>query len=319
MRYVQTLHEGDEIQEIYLCKQVRYLETKTGKEYVSLILSDRTGDLDGKIWDMNPGIGDFDAKDYVRVTGKVTSFNNTLQLNIRRLQRCVEGEYVMSDYVPTTDKDIDAMYRELMGYLQKVQQPHLKALIEEFFVRDEKFIADFKRSSAAKGVHHAFVGGLLEHTLSVTENCAFFAKKYPVLQYDLVVAAAAFHDIGKVRELSDFPENDYTEDGNLIGHIVIGAEMVNEKIKEMPDFPPVLASELRHCILAHHGELEYGSPKKPQIAEALALHFSDNLDAKMETFKELFASAENSAETKSDWLGFQRLFESNVRRTTLDQ
>ena len=128
-----------------------------------------------------------------------------------------------------------------------------------------------------------------------------------------------FHDIGKVRELSDFPENDYTEDGNLIGHIVIGAEMVNEKIKEMPDFPPVLASELRHCILAHHGELEYGSPKKPQIAEAMALHFSDNLDAKMETLKELFAGAENGAEVKSDWLGFQRLFESNVRRTTLEQ
>ncbi len=319
MKYIQTLHEGDDIQEIYLCKQVRYLETKTGKEYVSLILTDRTGDLDAKIWDSNPGIGEFDAKDYIRVTGKVTSFNSLLQLNIRRVQRCSEGEYDPADYVPTTGGDIDQMFHTLLGFISRMEQPHLKALLEEFFVKDESFIRAFKKSSAAKGVHHAFMGGLLEHTLSVTENCAFFAKKYPLLQEDLLIAAALCHDIGKTRELSEFPENDYTDDGNLIGHIVLGAEMVSEKIKEIPDFPPTLASQLRHCILAHHGELEYGSPKKPALAEAVALNFADNIDAKMETMKELFAAAENSnSETKSDWLGYQRLFESNVRKTTME-
>lgn len=318
MKYIQTLREGDEVQEIYLCKQVRYLETKTGKEYVSLILADRTGDLDAKIWDSNPGIGEFDTKDYLRVTGKITSFNGTLQLSIRRLQRCSENEYDPADYVPTTTRNIDEMFHELMGYIKRVAQPHLRALLEEIFVRDEEFVKAFKKSSAAKGVHHAFVGGLLEHTLNVAEDCAFFAKKYTMLQGDLLVTAALCHDIGKVRELSAFPENDYTEDGNLIGHIVLGAEMIKEKVNEIPDFPPTLANELRHCILAHHGELEYGSPKKPAIAEAIALHYADNLDAKMETLKEIIQTAENgAAETNSDWLGYQRLFETNMRKTTI--
>ena len=160
-------------------------------------------------------------------------------------------------------------------------------------------------------MHHGFVGGLLEHTLSVTELCDFYCSHYPILKRDLLIAAALFHDIGKTRELSEFPENDYTDDGQLLGHIMIGVERIGERIREIPGFPAKLASELKHCILAHHGEYEYGSPKKPAIIEALALNFADNTDAKLEIMTELLDGADTM-----EWLGFNRLMDSNVRRTS---
>ncbi len=317
MRQIQLLREGDDIQEIYLCKQIRFMETKNGKEYISLTLADKTGEIDGKVWELGPGIDDCENGDFIRVTGKVTLFNNAPQLNIRRIQKCREGEYNLSDYIPSSRYDIEAMYKTILQYVDKVEEPHLHAMLEEFFVKDEEFIKKFKASSAAKGVHHAFAGGLLEHTISVTHTCAFFSKKYEMLNHDLIVTAALLHDMGKVRELSLFPENDYTEDGNLLGHIVMGVTMLNEKLPNIPGFPPILFSELCHCILAHHGELEYGSPKKPELAEAVALNFADNIDAKMETLRELFESAPLGSD-KSGWMGYQKLFESNIRRTVVD-
>ena len=167
------------------------------------------------------------------------------------------------------------------------------------------------KHSAAKTVHHGFIGGLLEHTLGVARICNFMAATYPVLKRDLLITAAILHDVGKTREIAAFPKNDYTDEGQLLGHIVIGAQMVSELADQIPDFPPVLKNELIHCILAHHGEYEYGSPKKPAIAEALALNLADNMDAKMESFTEIF---EGDATLRS-WLGFNRLFDSNIRRT----
>jgi 3'-5' exoribonuclease len=179
-------------------------------------------------------------------------------------------------------------------------------------VEDPKFAKAFQFHSAAKSVHHGFVGGLLEHTLSVTKMCDYFAKAYPTLNRDLLLTAAMFHDIGKTVELSTFPENDYTDDGQLLGHIIIGTEMVGERIRTIPGFPDRLAAELKHCILAHHGELEYGSPKKPALIEAMALNFADNADAKLETMIEAIRGAgENQG-----WLGYNRLLETNIRRTS---
>jgi 3'-5' exoribonuclease len=163
-------------------------------------------------------------------------------------------------------------------------------------------------------VHHAFVGGLLEHTLSVTKNCIFFAAQYPALDRDLLVTAAICHDIGKTKELSPYPDNDYTDEGGLLGHIVMGTEMIGEKVKAIEGFPPVLENELKHCILAHHGEYEFGSPKKPALIEAVALNFADDLDAKMETFTELLGKSQNPKE----WQGFNRLLDSNIRGTRLE-
>lgn len=204
------------------------------------------------------------------------------------------------------------MYEELLAFIKSVKNPYLNRLLSSFFVDDAAFAKAFQFHSAAKTVHHGFVGGLLEHTLSVTKLCDYYAGYYKELNRDLLITAAIFHDIGKTKELSRFPENDYTDDGQLLGHIIIGTEMVSERMKEIEGFPASIAVELKHCILAHHGELEYGSPKKPALLEALALNFADNTDAKMETMIEaLNAGGENKG-----WLGFNRLLESNIRRTT---
>ena len=267
MKYISTLREGERINEIFLCKSKQPAMTKSGKPYDNVILQDKTGTLDAKIWDVGSvGIEEFDAMDYIAITGDITSFQGNLQCSIKRARKVNEGEYDPADYLPVSDKDV------------------------------------------------GFVGGLLEHTLGVTKNCDYFAKMYPVLNRDLLLTAAIFHDIGKLKELSTFPENDYTDAGQLLGHIMIGAEWVGDAIKSIDGFPVVLANELKHCILAHHGELEFGSPKKPALVEALALSFADNIDAKMETFRELLV---NVPENDTKWQGYNRFMETNFRRTSV--
>ena len=316
MRYIETLKEGVRIADIYLCKQKNTALTKTGKPYENLILQDKTGTIDGKIWDMNSqGIDDFSGLDYVDVVADVTSFQGALQLNVKRIRKVREGEYDPGDYLPVSEFSIEDMYQELLGYIQSVENTYLNQLLEYFFVKDEEFIKKFKGHSAAKMVHHGFVGGLLEHTVSVTRLSNFFADMYPMLNRNLLLTAAMCHDIGKMYELSPMPENDYTDAGNLLGHLVMGSEMIGEAARTIEGFPKDLELELKHCILAHHGELAYGSPKKPALAEAFALNFADNLDAKMETLKEML---NGSVDPMSKWLGYNRLFESNIRRTTVD-
>lgn len=221
----------------------------------------------------------------------MTVFQNSNQLNIKRIRKADEGEFVPGDYLPVSSKNIGLMYEEFLGFIRTIKNPHLRKLSESFFVEDAAFAKAFQFHSAAKSVHHGFVGGLLEHTLSVVKLCDYYAGYYPYINRDLLLTAAMFHDIGKTRELSTFPENDYTDDGQLLGHIIIGTEMVGERIRSMEGFPEKTASELKHCILAHHGELEYGSPKKPALIEALALNFADNTDAKMETMIEVLKGA----------------------------
>lgn len=312
MRYINGLHEGETIRNVYLCKGKRSAETRNGKPYDNLLLQDKTGILDGKVWDPNSqGIADYDEKDFIEVYGDVISYNGNLQINIKQIRRAEEGEYDPADYMPTTEKNVESMYEELLAYIRQIRSPYLKAVLEYYFVKDEEFIGRFKRHSAAKTVHHSFSGGLLEHTMSVVHLCEYFAGAYPILNWDLLLTAAICHDIGKTKELSSFPDNDYTDEGQLIGHIVIGVEMINEALRTIPDFPEKLANELKHCIIAHHGELEYGSPKKPALAEALALNLADNADAKMQSLTEIF-----KGKTGMEWLGFNRLFESNLRRTS---
>ncbi len=311
MKYIQELKEGDRVSEVYLCKHKTSAVTKNGKPYDTAILQDKTGTIDGKIWDPHDaGIDEFDALDYIQINGDVTSFNGALQVNIKRARKCREGEYDPDEYLPVSKRNREEMYEELKSYIASVKEEHLNKLLNMIFIEDAVFAKRFTYASAAKSVHHGFVGGLIEHTLSVTVMCDFFAKRYPRLNRDLLVSAALLHDIGKVTEIDPFPVNDYSDDGNLIGHIVMGSEIVGEKAKSIEGFPHVLLSELKHCILAHHGELEYGSPKKPALMEALALHFADNIDAKMETFTEIFDST-----TENGWLGFNKMLESNIRKT----
>lgn len=313
MKYITSLREGERINEIYLCKSKQTAMTKAGKPYDNVILQDKTGTIDAKIWDPGSvGIDEFEAMDYVAVTGDITCYQGNLQMSIKRARKAREGEYTPKDYLPATDKDVEKMYAELLGYIDSVKNTYLNKLLHSFF-DDSTFAKEFKSHSAAKTVHHGFVGGLLEHTVSVTRNCDYFAQNYPFLNRDLLLSAAMFHDVGKLKELSTFPENDYTDIGQLLGHIMIGAEWVGEKIRTINGFPPVLENELKHCILAHHGELEYGSPKKPALVEALALSFADNLDAKMETMREILC---NVADNNLAWQGYNRLLESNVRKTS---
>ena len=278
-----------------------------------LLLQDKTGTLDGKVWDPNSqGIADYDEKDFIEVYGEIIQYNGNLQMNIKQIRKAQEGEYNPADYMPTTEKSVDRMYEELLAYIRQISNSYLKQVLEYYFVNDTEFIKSFKEHSAAKTVHHGFAGGLLEHTLSVLHLCEYFAGAYSILNRDLLYTAAICHDIGKTKELSAFPDNDYTDEGQLIGHIVIGIEMLNDAIRSIPDFPEKLANELKHCVIAHHGELEYGSPKKPALAEALALNLADNADAKMQTLTEIF-----KGKTGTDWLGYNRLFESNLRKTSI--
>lgn len=312
MKYIRDLKEGDIIRnEIYLCKSKQILTGKSGKNYVSLILQDKTGTVDAKIWDFSNEIEQYDVMDFVHIDARVTSYQDTLQLNVSRIYKGQEGEYYPEDYFPVTEKNIDEMYNELMLKVSSIRDDNLKALAEHYFIQDKEFISRFKLHSAAKSVHHSFVGGLLEHTLSVIRMCDFMASSYPVINRDLLITAALFHDIGKLEELSAFPANDYTNEGQLLGHIFIGANILSAYISKQPRFPKSLAKELLHCILAHHGELEYGSPKKPATIEAMALHFADNADAKLQTMTELL----KNTDPKLEWMGYQRMFESNIKRS----
>ena len=315
MHYIETLREGERVNEIYLCKNKQSALTKAGKPYEALILQDKTGTLDAKIWEPGSvGIDDFDRFDYINVVGDITSFQGALQLNVKRVRKAAEGEYEPKEYLPVSEYNVDEMYEQLLGYIKQMKNPYLKKLAGSFFIEDADFAKRFKFHSAAKSVHHGFAGGLLEHTLSVTKLSAYFADNYKILNKDLLVCAAMFHDIGKLEELSTFPENDYTDEGQLLGHIMIGAMEIAERIKTIDGFPEKLAHEMEHCILAHHGELEYGSPKKPALPEAVALSYADNIDAKMETMRELLA---NVPEGDTQWQGFNRLFESNIRRSSI--
>lgn len=314
MKYIDKLKDGMHVSDVYLCRQKTIALTKTGKEYGNILLQDKTGQIESKIWDLhNPGIRDFDAMDYVYVEGNVTVFNNANQLNIQRIQKAPEGSYDQADYFPISSKNIDDMYKELRDLIASVKNLYLKQLLMSFFIDDKAFARRFKSHSAAKSVHHGFIGGLLEHTLSVAQLCSMIAGHYPFIDRDLLITGALLHDIGKTSELSPFPQNDYTDEGQLLGHIIIGARMAEEHIASIDGFPERLRNELIHMILSHHGELEYGSPKKPALIEAMVLSLADNMDAKVETMYEALST--KVPQNDSGFIGFNKLIDSNLRRT----
>ncbi|MDE7252401.1 MAG: HD domain-containing protein [Acetatifactor sp.] len=312
MRYIKEMKDGDAISGIYLCRHKQAAVTRNGKNYENVILQDKTGSIDAKVWEPNSqGIGEYDVLDYIDICGDVSSYQGMLQISIKRIRVCQEGEYNPADYLPVSSKDIDVMYQELLGLIRSIRTDCYRELLESLFVKDADFVKAFCNSSAAKTVHHGFIGGLLEHTLSVTKLCDYYCGAYPILNRDLLLTAAVCHDIGKTREISPFPGNDYTDDGQLLGHIVMGSQMVAERAAAIPGFPHTQLTQLQHCILAHHGKYEFGSPKIPALMEALALNYADDTDAKLETFKEILENNQGN----NGWFGYNRLFESNLRAT----
>ena len=311
MKYIEELREGENITEHYLCKQKKLMKSKAGKNYISLRLYDKTGIVDGKIWEVNSLIQDFNEGDFIKIDAYVTSYNGDLQLNIRRLRQSSPGEYNPGDFIPTTKYDIDSMFDELKALIDTVKIPYFRELLKNVFINNKSLSEEFRVHSAAKSMHHSCMGGLLEHTLSVTRICIKLAEHYSDenINRDLLVTAAMLHDVCKIYELSPFPDNDYTDRGQLLGHIVMCSELVTKEAEKIKDFPSEALLILKHCILSHHGEFEFGSPKLPSILEAFILHMADDLDAKVN----MFVGMAEKASGKGPWMGYNHMLGRNIR------
>lgn len=283
---------------VYCVKKVAGTSSK-GDNYFSLTLQDASGQLNAKVWDITT-VDAFESKDFINVTGKVQSFLDAPQLNITSAYRTDPATVKIEDFCPKAPRSVDEMWTEFMEIVNSVKNEYLNKLLHAFF-DNEKIASRFKENSAAKTVHHAYVGGLLDHSLSVAKICITLADNYPALNRDLLITVAVLHDIGKIKEIAAFPNNDYTDEGNLLGHIYMGAEMVDIQVRKIEGFPKILANEVKHCILAHHGVLEYGSPKVPALIEATALSFADDTDAKLRRFSDILADASDEWSEKSDF------------------
>lgn len=312
MRYIKDFQEGESITGYYFCKQKQLMKSRAGKNYMSLRLQDKTGTIDAKVWELNNDIQSFEESDFIKIDAVALIYQSETQLNVRKIRKGREGEYNPADYVPCTDKDINIMYNEIIECIKTINNPYIKKLLEAFFIEDEEIVKSFESHSAAKNLHHSYMGGLLEHTLSVVKLCEFMGNNYGANR-DILIATAMLHDIGKIKELSEFPNNDYTDDGQLIGHIVIGTEMITEKINQIENFPKQLSSIIKHSILAHHGEYEYGSPKRPKTVEAFILHCADNTDAKVKIYQE----AIEADTTQGSWVGYNKIMGHNIRKTEI--
>jgi len=311
MRYIEDFKENEHVIEHYLCKQKQSLKTRSGKTYYSLRLMDKTGTIDAKVWELTNDVQNFDEGDMIKIDGLIVTYQNDLQLKINKLRRSREGEYIAGNYIPMTEKDIDGLYAEVAQIIKSINHPQIRLLLENILVNDTWRAEAFKGRSAAKHMHHAYMGGLLEHTLSVAQICDFMSGRYKHLNRDILMASALLHDIGKIYELSEMPINDYTDDGQMLGHIVIGSEMVAVEAANIPGFPHELASMIKHSIIAHHGEYEYGSPKLPCTAEAILLHYADNMDAKLKTFEENL----DNDKTPGPWTGYNKALNRYLRRS----
>lgn len=272
---------------LVLAKDVR--QKKSGEPYLSLTLADRTGDIDAKMWDNVDKVLDaFDRDDFVRVKGMAQIYQNRLQFTVHTLAPVPASDVDLADYFPASARDPEEMFAELRGHIESVANPHLRALLEAL-MNDTDIARKFKRAPAAKTIHHAWLGGLLEHVLSLCKLVKLVAPHYPHLDADLVLTGAIIHDLGKIEELTYDRAFGYSDDGQLLGHILMGLRLIDDKVRQLPDFPPKLKTLVDHMVLSHHGELEFGSPKVPLLGEALLLHHLDNMDSKIECMRNAVA------------------------------
>lgn len=304
--FIKDIRAGSRIEENFLVTAKNMAFSQKGSPYLIVRLRDKTGEIEGRVWDNAAEIEKkFRKGDVVRVSCRAVSFKNVVQLSITDVSPMERIEVEPSDYLPVSKFEIGRMFSELLAIIETVESPPLKELLRSF-MSDDNTSELFKKAPAAKGLHHFYVGGLLEHTLSVTKLIDKTAGHYPDVNRDLLIAGAIIHDIGKTKELTCDGIIEYTDEGRLIGHIVIGLEMLDSHIASIEGFPAQLAVELRHLVLSHHGMLEFGSPKRPKTIEAVILHQVDDLDAKVNAFREFMDS---SPEDGSDWTPYHRLFD----------
>ena len=290
-------------------KQVK--PKKSGEPYLALTLADRCGQIEAKMWDnVEDAIDAFEQEDFLKIKGLLNKYKNRFQLTIHKLRKLGDSEVDFADYLPKTTKNVDDLWRTLEDFVSSVRDPHLKALLQSF-IADPEIAVAYRNAPAAKTLHHAYIGGLLDHVVSLFRSCDLLSRNYPQINRDLLIAGAFLHDIGKIHELSYKRSFAYTSRGQLLGHMIIELEMLQAKIAKIPGFPDQLKTLLEHLIISHHGEYEFGSPKLPMFPEALMLHYLDDLDSKMESMRAHF---EREAENESTWTSYN----ASLGRTLLN-
>ncbi|WP_054743595.1 3'-5' exoribonuclease YhaM family protein [Cellulosilyticum ruminicola] len=306
---ISALKPQETVKGTYLCKYKQILKNKNGKDYCTIRLQDCTGTIDGKIWSMHSGIMPFDVDDVVEVEGEVILYQENLQFNVSTIKKVEEGQYNLKDYLPHTKKDINQLETDLLAMIDCVEDNYIKNLLESIFC-EESIYERFIQHSAAKSVHHAYLSGLLEHTVTVTKIGMKMADLYNHVKKDYVIAGCLLHDIGKLYELTPFPKNDYSDEGQLIGHLVMGAEIIHDKARKIQGFPRETEILLKHIIISHHGEYEYASPKRPKCIEAMIVHLADYSDSKLKMLEEMF----QTVPIEDEYIGYNKILGRNIRQ-----
>ena len=308
-RFISDLQPNEMVTTYFLVQSKEVRLRKTGEPYLALILSDRTGQLEAKKWEDIDEVADtFDRDDFVKVHGLVQNYRERPQMTIQRMRRADDSEVELADYLPHTAKNIDEMFGALRAAVDEIVNPHLRQLLQSF-LDDPEITSRLKRAPAAKSLHHAFVGGLLEHVLSLLNLARLAVQNYDYVDLDLVKTGIVLHDIGKIHELTYGRTFGYSSEGQLLGHITIGLRMLDQKCAQLPDFPPRLKVLVEHLILSHHGQYEFGSPKLPMFPEAVMLHYLDDLDSKLESMRAYVSSDKQNQE---DWTRYNPSLERSL-------
>lgn len=311
MQTIATLKEGDWVEEIYLVTAKQISTAKNGVTYLSLKLADKTGEIDGKLWDNADEVaGRFEREDFVRIKGMAANYQGTMQIKMKMLDKVDDSKVDLANFLQTSPRNIDDMVKELKTIVSELSNGYIRKLLQDF-LSDRIFMDMFTRAPAAKTLHHNYIGGLLEHVLELMSLARDVARHFPSVDKDLVTAGSFLHDIGKVRELSVRKSIEYTTEGKLLGHIALGYEMVAEKIRAIAGFPEELTMLLKHIMLSHHGEYEFGSPKRPKIQEAIIINYLDDLSAKINNFQ-VTLKKENVSE--GSWTTFSKMHERYLYR-----
>jgi len=314
-KFISQFNSGNTIDDIFLVQSRELRTTKNGSLYIQAQLADRTGMIEGRMWDASASFFESLGNDaFLRVKGRTEIYQNRIQLIIKNISKTDQEDIRLEDYLPGTEKDVNEMFSELKQIAGSIKQPHLQKLLNLFF-SDNDFCKNFCSAPAAVQYHHAFLGGVLEHTLSVAKLGVKIAPLYPTLNRDLLICGIILHDIGKISELCYEKNFHYSDEGQLIGHLISGVLMVEEKVKQIDGFPKTLLDLLRHMILSHHGEYEWGSPKLPMTVEAIALHYLDNIDAKIHAFNKAIAGDKDSSD---NWTGYNKMFERKLFKKSSD-
>jgi len=304
--FIKNIKDRDQLKEVFLVKEKITAMAKNGKPYLTIRLMDKSGDVDAKVWDNIEEVSArFEKNDFLEVSAKASLYLGKMQLVVSELRKMPEEDVDLSDFLPETDRDINVMVAELSALIATLSNRWLRDLLNRFFM-DQELLALYRVAPAAKGMHHVYLGGLLEHSLAVASLVDAIVPLYNGLNRDLLITGALLHDVGKVREMLFSRAFDYSDEGKLIGHITIGVEMIHERTCQIPGFPPELAMQLKHLILSHHGQYEYGSPKRPKTIEATVLNYLDDLDSKINGIR---THIRKEGEMQGNWTSYHRLYD----------